>query len=76
VCPRCIVVALLRKTHQLITVTLISGEKRPAEIQFDTLEVSIRVVIERTKRLAAANQGRKCSFGRGARRSMQQSAHQ
>jgi hypothetical protein len=57
--------ALLRKTHQQITATIISEAKRPAEIQFDTLEVSIRVVIERTKRLAAANHVRKCSLGSG-----------
>jgi hypothetical protein len=59
--------ALLRKTPQQITATIISDAKRPAEIQFDTLEVSIEVVIERSKCLAAANHVTKCSLGREAR---------
>jgi hypothetical protein len=57
------VYALLRKTHQQVTATIISDAKRSADIQLDTFEVSTEVVIERTKCLAAANHVTKCSLG-------------
>jgi hypothetical protein len=46
---------LLYTKQQLITTTIISVAKRSAEIQFDTLGISIKVVIKRPTHLAAAN---------------------